>query len=142
MSLTHHDKELVAVAISVAVGCRPCTSHHMAEARRAGAGDAALRAAVEAAVCVRGSATQGMRRHALDLAAEADGCGCAARDRPSELASLGASLAVNCTENIDKHLAAARRLGAGEDEIAAVLALVGKIREVAIGHAERRLASA
>ena len=67
MSLTTLNKELAAVAISVAAGCRPCTSHHLTEARRAGASDAAIEKAVASAVCVRTSATEGMRRHALGL---------------------------------------------------------------------------
>jgi len=68
LSLTMLEKELVAV--SVAAGCRPCTTYHLAEVRRAGATDAGIEKAVAGAVCVRTSATEGMRRHALGLDTE------------------------------------------------------------------------
>ncbi len=42
MSITPKEKELVAVAISVAAGCKPCTDHHVAVARKARATDAAI----------------------------------------------------------------------------------------------------
>lgn len=142
MPLTMHDKELVAVAISVAVGCRPCTSYHLAEARRAGATDAAIEAMVAGAVCVRTSATEGMRRHALGLEPAQNGCGCGSTDTLAELAALGASLAVNCTSNIEKHLAAAQAVGVGREQFDEVLALVGKIRSKAITHAEAQFGGA
>lgn len=142
MPLSMHDKEVIAVSIAVAAGCRPCTLHHMAEARGAGATESVLQAAVAGAICVRTAATEGMRRHALGLEPAADKCGCAATDLLSELASVGASLAVNCTVSLDKHLAAARRLGAGEEHLQEVLVLAGKIRSVAVGHAERQLGGA
>jgi AhpD family alkylhydroperoxidase len=137
MPFHRHDQEVIAVAISVAVGCRPCTTYHLKEARGAGAEDQTIQDAVTAAVCVRASATDGMRRHALGLEPQAEECGCAAAEKLIELASLGASLAVNCTANIAKHLAAARQAGAGDEEVSAVLDLVRKIRTVGIGHAER-----
>ncbi|HYD31669.1 MAG TPA: carboxymuconolactone decarboxylase family protein [Azospirillaceae bacterium] len=135
-TITMLDKELVAVAISVAAGCRPCTTYHLAEARRAGADDAAIEKAVAGAMCVRKSATEGMRLHALGLEAAEDGCGCGTTDALAELVALGASLAVNCTANIDKHLTAARRLDVPPEHLDAVAALAGKIRSQAIRHAE------
>lgn len=138
MSLTMLEKELVAVAISVAAGCRPCTTYHLAEAKRAGASDRDVEKAVAEAVCVRTSATEGMRRHALGLAPAADGCGCGSTDTLSELAALGASLAVNCTSNIDKHLAAARALHVPQQHLDEVTVLARVIRSKAITHAEQR----
>jgi AhpD family alkylhydroperoxidase len=138
MSLTILDKELVAVAVSVAAGCRPCTTYHLAEARRAGATDADIEKAVAGAVCVRTSAAEGMRRHALGLPA-VDDCGCGTTDALAELVAVGASLAVNCTSNLDKHLTATRALGVPRDHIDEVIALVALIRSEAVGHAEARL---
>ncbi|MEJ2117510.1 MAG: carboxymuconolactone decarboxylase family protein [Alphaproteobacteria bacterium] len=46
MPMTVLNKELVAVAVSVAAGCRPCTTYHLAKAREAGASDADLEKAV------------------------------------------------------------------------------------------------
>jgi AhpD family alkylhydroperoxidase len=138
MSISTVDKELVAIAVSIAAGCRPCTAHHLAAARQAGAADQAIETAVASAVCVRSNATEGMRRQALEIGPQPDGCGCSAKSTWEELAALGASLAVNCTENIDKHLAAARGLGVAQGDVDVVFALVGKIRARAISHAEAR----
>jgi AhpD family alkylhydroperoxidase len=140
MSISALDKELVAIAVSIAAGCRPCTAYHVAAARKAGAADPAIETAVAGAVCVRTSATEGMRRQALELEALPDGCGCSVGNAWEELATLGASLAVNCTQNIDKHLAAVRASGVAQGDLDEVFALVETIRARAIGHAKARFA--
>lgn len=137
MSLTVLEKELVAVAISVAAGCRPCTTYHLAEAKRAGAAAADIESAVAGAVCVRTSATEGMRRHAFGLEQAPDGCGCSSTDALAELVAIGASLAVNCTTNLDKHLAAAQALGVPQEQIDEVAALMVMIRSKAVHHIEK-----
>jgi len=139
MSLTMLDKELVAVAVSVAAGCRPCTPPHLAEVRRAGATEPDIEKAVAGAVCVRTSATEDMRRHALGLPPAENGCGCKPIDARAELIAVGASLAVNCTANLDRHLTAARALGIPQDHLDEVAALVALIRSKAVGHAEAKL---
>ncbi len=130
------NKELVAVAVSVAASCRPCTTHHLAKARDAGASDTALEKAVAGAICVRTSAAEDMRRHALGLEPGQKSCGCASSQPMEELIALGASLAVNCTENIAKHLAAARALDVPQEELDEVFALARFIRAQAVKHAE------
>lgn len=142
MSLTMLEKELVAVAISVAAGCRPCTTYHLAEARRAGAGGADIEKAVAGAVCVRTSATEGMRRHGLGLDPAPNGCGCSPADALAELIALGAALAVNCTANIDKHLAAARAVGVPQPHLDEVAGLAAMIRSKAVSHAEQSFGAA
>jgi AhpD family alkylhydroperoxidase len=57
MTMTILDKELVALAISVAAGCRPCVTHHLIEVRKAGADDTAIEQSVAGAVCVRKATT-------------------------------------------------------------------------------------
>ncbi len=138
MALTALDKERVAVAISVAAGCRPCTTYHLAAARQAGVTDKDIEAAVAAAVCVRSSTTEGMRRYALSLDPRQDGCGCGVKTAWEELAALGTSLAVNCTENIAKHLAAVRALGVVQADLDEVAALTDTIRARAISHGQAR----
>ncbi len=138
MTISILDKELVAIAVSIAAGCRPCTAHHLAAARQVGATESAIESAAARAVCVRSSATEGMRRQALEIGPQPDGRGCSGKSAWGELAALGASLAVNCTDSIDKHLAAARALGVAQGDVDVVFALVGKIRARAISHAEAR----
>lgn len=138
MSMSMLEKELAAIAVSAAAGCRPCVTHHLLEARKAGADDAAIEKAVAAALCVRKAAAEGMRRHALGLDPAADGCGCASADPLAEVIALGAALAVNCTGEIDRHLAAARSAGVEQERLDELFALVGTIRGRAIAHAEAR----
>jgi GNAT superfamily N-acetyltransferase len=90
-------------------------------------------------ICVRTSATEGMRRHALNLSPQQDGCGCSSKESWEELAALGAALAVNSTQNIDKHLATARGRGIPQEELDEVFALTRTIRARAIQHGEARL---
>ncbi|MEJ2229422.1 MAG: carboxymuconolactone decarboxylase family protein [Alphaproteobacteria bacterium] len=134
--MTMLNKELVAVAISVAAGCRPCTTYHLAKVREAGASEEAIENVVTSAIYVRTSATEGMHRHALGLEPEQKGCGCASPQPVEELIALGASLAVNCAENVARHLAAAKALNVPQEELDEVFALVKFIRAQAVKHAE------
>lgn len=142
MTMTTLEKELVALAISVAAGCRPCVTHHLVEVRKAGADDKAIEQAVAGAVCVRKAATEGMRRHALGLDPATESCGCGTSDSQAELIGLGAALAVNCTAETDKHLSTARSLGVPSDHLDEVFSLAAMIRSKAIGHVEARLGGA
>lgn len=141
MSITLHDKELIAVAISVAAGCRPCTTYHLAEARRQNVSDAAIEVAIKSATDVRSSAAEGMRCHALRLTTEENN-GWQLAQPLDELIALGAALAVNCVENTAKHLAGAQRLGVLQEHLDETLALVRMIRGQAIKHAEARMTEA
>jgi AhpD family alkylhydroperoxidase len=130
------NKELVAVAISVAAGCRPCTTYHLAKVREAGASEETIENVVTSAICVRTSATEGMRHHALGLEPEQKECGCASPQPVEELIALGASLAVNCAENVARHLAAAKALNVPQEELDEVFTLAKFIRAQAVKHAE------
>ena len=39
MTMTAREREIAAVGISVAAGCKPCTDHHVGEAGKVGASD-------------------------------------------------------------------------------------------------------
>lgn len=143
MPMTLHDKELIAVAISVAAGCRPCTTYHLAQAGRQGASDDAIEKAVARAICVRNSASEGMRRHASGQPADLqENCDCQSAQLLDELIALGAALAVNCTENIATRLAAVQRLGTSREHLEEMLALVRLVRGQAVKHAEARMTDA
>jgi hypothetical protein len=81
-----------------------------------------------------------MRRHALGLEQEREqeSCGCSSSQPVEELIALGASFAVNCTENVTKHLAAARALDVPQEELDEVLALATFVRAQAVKHAEAK----
>lgn len=141
MAISVKEKELAAVAISVAAGCKPCTDHHVGVARKARATEVEIRAAVAEAMTVRSRAGQIMQAHALahfgaaaatDIADNAGGA-----TRVQALIRLGAAYAVNCTSGLESALAAARHAGIAADDIAAIVKLAGFIRARAISHVEK-----
>jgi len=141
MALTSREKELVAVGASVAAGCKPCTSYHLKEARKTGVAEDEIRQAVADAMCVRSSATDIVRRHALEASAdgrEIPACGCSdPTTRIGELVSIGAAFAVNCPSNLGKHLKAGEQAGVTDDEVKAVTELAAFIKKMAASHVER-----
>jgi len=141
MALTPDEKELTAVGISVAAGCRPCTSYHLKEVRKTRSTEDEIRQAVIDAVCVRNSATEIMRRHGLELGdvdREGPDCGCSGETtRIGELVSIGAAFAVNCSANLAKHLQASQTVGVTEDEVSAIAELAVFIKKMAASHIQR-----
>jgi AhpD family alkylhydroperoxidase len=141
MALTEQERELVAVATSVAAGCRPCTTYHLEKASAVGVTEAEVRRAVERAGSVGRSASESMRRHAL---ADAGGDGGipspeAGGDptRIGELVSIGAAFAVSSTSGLEKHLEQAAELGVGDADVREVVELAAFIRNQAASHAAR-----
>ena len=139
MALPPHDKELAAVGISVAAGCKPCTDHHLKAARETGAQDSEIGRAIAIGIEVRAAATQIMEAHALGqprvVSATAEAAG--ASDRIDELIAVGAAFAVNCTSSLEMHLKAATQAGATERELKTVLALAVYIKGKGDSHVEK-----
>lgn len=142
MAITTKEKELAAIGISVAVGCKACVIHHVGAARAAGATDSDMKQAVTHALSVRRSATEVMERYFFARLGEHrmaqvkdDHEG--KTDRLKELVSVGVAFAVNCTSNLRKHLAAARVLGIDQDDITTVLKLARLIKGEGAYHVSR-----
>ncbi|MFC1714358.1 ATP-binding protein [Candidatus Poribacteria bacterium] len=125
MSLTFREKELVNIGASVATGCKPCTDYHFEKVRQAGASDEEIRTAILDAMLVRDNAKEIMEIHGLKhlgMATNAEDTGYTEKTtRMKELVSVAAAFAVNCTSNLERHIAAARTVGVDEDEITSVL---------------------
>ena len=145
MAVNPKEKELTAVGISVAAGCKPCTNYHVKEACQTGASDEEMKRAAVAALDVREGATGIMRFHVLARLGEGgdggdpggDSGGAGETDRIKVLVSVGAAFAVNCTSSLKKHLAAAESLGISPDDIAEIVELAAFIKGMAVHHAER-----
>jgi AhpD family alkylhydroperoxidase len=140
MSLPLKEKELVAIGVSVAAGCKPCTDFHVKAGRVSGADDEEIHLAIEDAICVRENALEVMQAHALQhLGGESEGveCGCVGTKRIKELVSVGAAYAVNCTTNLEQHLAAAKDLGVSEVELLEIIRLSKFIKEKAASHVDK-----
>ena len=67
MAIMKKEKELAAVGISIAAGCKPCTDFHMKAVREAGASDDEIRRAIEDAVALRNAATSPSARVSNDV---------------------------------------------------------------------------
>ncbi len=128
------EQELIAVGASIAAGCVPCATFHFRAARITGASRDEIREAAGNAVRVRERATEIMAR--LDV------------DRPrgrvtiqaspseegtllSELISVSAAFALNCTASLEAHVEAARRRGASDAQIFTALKIACAVKSMA-----------
>ncbi len=141
MTLHPKEKELAAVGISVATGCKPCTDYHINAVRKAGATEEDIRQAVADALHVRRSALSLMSGYAsaqLGASAHTDDPGAVGEtNRIKELVSVGAAFGVNCATNLQRHLDAAERVGISREDIATIVTLGAFIKGRAASHVER-----
>jgi len=141
MVITVKERELAAVGISIASGCKPCTNYHVKAVREAGASDEEIKRAVADSLSVRKSATDLMKAHAharlSQEGSHSDADGPDSTNRVRELVSVGAAFGVNCTSNLEEHLAAAETVGISQEEIAEIVKLAAFIKERAASHVER-----
>lgn len=139
--MTPKEKELVAIGISVAAGCKPCTDHHVAVARKARASDEEIRQATVDAFALRRYATEMMEAYALTHLGEnrdITGFGFHGEpDRITAVVALGAAFAVNCVASLEHQLAAAEKAGVAEDDIRQIMTLAAFIKQKAASHVER-----
>lgn len=141
MSMIPKDKELVAIAISVAAGCKPCTDHHVKVARKARATDDEIREVIVDAIEVRRHSADVMEAYALahlgqDRNVAALGGG-RESNRINALVLVGSAFAVNCVSTLEGALAAAGYSGATQDDISQVANLAIFIKKKAASHVER-----
>ena len=125
MAMNLQEKELIYFGASVAAGCTSCATYHYEKAKKIGVSDKEIKQAISDAMSVRDSANRKMEQHSLELIGMA-------RDREkeidtrtttriTELVSIAAAFAVNCTSNLEKHIAAALAIGITEYEIYSVI---------------------
>lgn len=141
MTITPKEKELAAIGMSVAAGCKPCTDHHVGVARKARASEEEIKEAVLAALALRKSATDIMAGYALAKLGgpehRGDAGASAETGRQRELVAMGAAFAVNCVSSLEAHLAAAEAVGITQEEITQIVKLAAFIKERAASHVER-----
>lgn len=134
------EKELIAVAVSVAAGCEPCTQHHVKAAKKAGGQSDELRRMVETALSVRERATQRMSAVAWqELGTPAEFPYCEDSLPPSQLealASAACALAANCGVGVPGFLSAAMTAGASERDGDVALGIARQIKKVAAEKAD------
>ncbi|MDF2765460.1 MAG: hypothetical protein K0S81_2454 [Rhodospirillales bacterium] len=140
MGITPKEKELAAVGIAVATGCKPCTDFHVKKVRESGASDTEIRQAMTDAVSVRRSATDTMEDYGFarlggnnPTNGRQDGD---TTDRVRELVCIGAAFGVNCVSSLKTHLKAAERVGISHEDIGAIIKLSAFIKGKAASHVE------
>ena len=145
MTITPMEKELAAVGISVATGCRPCTDFHVKAARKSGASDAEIKEAMSDAFAVRRGATEIMEAYGLahlgERRPEANLTRSGPATRVRELVCIGAAFGVNCVSTLKAHLDAAESVGISHDEITAIAKLSAFIKGKAASHVEHLVES-
>lgn len=141
MTITPKEKELVAIGISVAAGCKPCTNHHVTVGRKARATDKEMKKAVEDSLLIRRRAADTMEAYALDsLDDQREPVIFGSTREPSRIAALvsvGAAFAVNCTSSLEHSLASAKAAGLPQDDIMQIVELAAFIKQKAASHVER-----
>lgn len=141
MTLRLKEKELVAVGVSVAAGCKPCTDYHVRAAHKAKASDDELRQAIADAMEIRGKAQAIMAAHGLaqlGVATEPGETGTPPETtRTTELVAIGAAFAVNCTASLERHLAVAGRFAITAEDVDSVVKLTRFIKDKAASHVEK-----
>ncbi len=141
MAISAKEKELAAVGISVASGCKPCTDFHVKKVREVGASDTEIKQAISAAFAVRRRATEDMESYALTRIGGNKEVSTAERvdvtERAKLLVGIGAAFGVNCVAVMQAHLDAAERAGISREEIATIVKLSAFIKGKASSHVER-----
>jgi len=132
--LTHKEKELVAVAASIASGCLPSTTQHIKLARETGASESEVLRSIYIASDVRDNATEIMAEAAQ---------GNPVNEYPTrmqsgsmegpidDLVSMGAALACNSVAGLEYYLTKARIAGASTHQIQTVAGIARTIRKEA-----------
>lgn len=139
--MTPKERELVAIGISLAAGCKPCTDHHVKVARKARATDDEIRQVMDDALGVRRRAVDIMEAYALAHLGEKPAVvefGVTGEPgRLRAMVSVGAAFAVNCVTSLEHHLTAAGRSGVSQDDLWEIAKLATFIMEKAASHVER-----
>lgn len=140
MALRLKERELAAVGVSVAAGCRPCLDYHLKAARKARASDKEIRQAMDDAIVLQRKTADIMEDYAMSLMGEDRVCD--DRDggrttRMRELVCIGAAYAINTTPLLEWHLDAAHTLGVSDAEIESVVRLAMFIKDKADVHVQR-----
>ena len=142
--LTQKEKELVAVAASIASGCVPCTMHHLKAVREAGASQADVLGVIRIAVDVRDNATEVMAEVAqgsLNYEYPGKAQSGSIKQPIDNLVALGAALACNSVTGLDYYSATTKAAGASTRQIQTAIGIARSIRKSAAEKVDSRIGS-
>ena len=142
--LTQKEKELVAVAASIASGCVPCTMHHIQAVREAGASEVEVLRVTKIALDVRDNATEVMAEVAqgsLNYEYPGKAQSGSIKQPIDNLVALGAALACNSVAGLEYYLNTARVTGASTRQIQTAIGIARSIRKSAAEKADAGIKS-
>jgi len=109
MALTNKEIELVYLGVSIASGCKPCTSYHLGKVKEAGASEHEIKNAITVSVNIRDDAKSEMKNYSMNLLGQSSQHEVMEEklelDRMKILVSIGAAFTVNCTSTLNKYIA-------------------------------------
>jgi AhpD family alkylhydroperoxidase len=133
--LQRKDKELLAVAASLAAGCIPCTRHHAVAVRDAGASEAEVGWAAAVGIAVKRRSLAIMGALAAELLSLPDSASDRARESAggesqlAPLVTLAAAVAAHCAPAVEESITRAQELGWTEQDIRRTLGVGRMVRE-------------
>ena len=142
--LTQKEKELVAVAASIASGCVPCTMHHLKAVREAGASQADVLGVIRIALDVRDNATEVMAEVAqgsLNYEYPGKAQSGSIKQPIDNLVALGAALACNSVTGLEYCSATTKAAGASTRQIQTAIGIARSIRKSAAEKVDSRIGS-
>lgn len=137
--LSQKEKELVAVAASIASGCVPCTRHHVQAVREAGASEAEVLGTISIALDIRDNATEIMAEIAqgnLNYQYSGKAQPGSIEESLGNLIAIGAALGCNSVADLEHHLTAARAAGTSSYQIQTAVGIARGIRNSAAEKAD------
>jgi AhpD family alkylhydroperoxidase len=141
---THKEKELVAVAASIASGCVPCTMHHTKAVRESGASEAEVLGAIRIALDVRDYATEMMAEAAhgnLQYAYPGKTQSGSVEQPIDNLIAMGAAIACNSVAGVEYYWTKAKEAGASTRQMLVVIRSVRGIKKEAVEKTDAMLDS-
>lgn len=133
--LSLEQREVVAIAASVAVGCLPCASYHVQASRKAGLDEERMLAAVAEADRVVADSRERMAAHLVSELGPAANEASEGANLDRILAALGAAIGANSLPNIRRYLIRGMEAELGESRLAqAIRVAEGVQRAAAAGH--------
>ena len=133
--LTQKERELVAVAASIACGCIPCTVHHTKAVREAGASEAEVLGAIRIALDVRDYATEMMAEAAhgnMNYAYPGRTQFGSVEQPIDNLIAMGAAYACNSVAGLEYYWTKAKEAGASTRQMLVVIRSVRGIKKEAV----------
>jgi len=121
MALTFKEAELINFGVSIATGCKACTTYHFQKVKEAGASDEEIKNATADSINIRDLAKKEMENHAMNLVGVSEQPDVRAEtknpDRIKVLVSIGAAFAVNCTSTLNYYITLAESAGINTEDV-------------------------